>query len=126
MTVRLERDATWDDSNPVVPAVRARDQRRRTVSSLFSSRSSLVILLVFAAFAIDVGAVYNHRRQDQNAADGAALAAAGDLENGVTAAVATAKTCNAHATLGQTLSASEWNSCVTDPGALAYPNSGRG
>ena len=41
----------------------------------------MVVLLVFAAFVVDVGAVYNLRRQDQSAADSAALAAAQELSS---------------------------------------------
>lgn len=44
--------------------------------TLVLSALVLVTLLIFSAFAVDVGAVYNERRQDQTAADSAVLAAA--------------------------------------------------
>jgi len=40
---------------------------------------TLVLLMVFAAFTIDIGATYLERRQDQTAADAGALAAGGML-----------------------------------------------
>ncbi|MCD9623536.1 Tad domain-containing protein [Rhabdothermincola salaria] len=81
----------------------------------------LVVLIIFAAFAVDMGGVYAARRQDQTAADVSALAAAQDLRNGEAAMVATAKT-YAHDTLGTTIpdGADGWNSCPRpDPAALA-------
>ena len=40
----------------------------------------LVALMIISAFVLDVGAVYNERRQDQSAADTGALAAAAELD----------------------------------------------
>ena len=40
---------------------------------------SIVVMLGFSAVAVDLGAVYNLRRQDQSAADIGALGAAQDL-----------------------------------------------
>ena len=39
----------------------------------------LVLMMVFAAFVVDLGGLYSARRQDQNAADAGALAAAQDV-----------------------------------------------
>ena len=77
----------------------------------------LVVFMIFVAFAVDLGAIYNLRREDQSAADVAALAAAQELPN-KTAAVAAAKA-YAHDTLGVTLTDATWNSCATDTGALS-------
>lgn len=78
----------------------------------------LVVMMVFAAFAIDFGALYNERRRDQNAADSGALAAAQDLGGTVAPMVATAKQ-YVEQTLGRTFTAAEWNSCGSDGGSLA-------
>lgn len=51
---------------------------------------SMVALLVFAAFVIDIGAVHVEHRQDQTAADGAALAGALHLAAGDSVATAMA------------------------------------
>ena len=82
----------------------------------------LVVFMIFVAFAVDLGAIYNLRREDQSAADVAALAAAQELPN-KTAAVAAAKS-YAHDTLGLTLTDATWNSCATDTGALSVKASG--
>lgn len=55
---------------------RSRDERGVTIV-LFAL--TLVVVLIFVAFAIDSGRVFNERRQDQSAADAAALAAAQTL-----------------------------------------------
>lgn len=81
---------------------------------------SLIVLMIFAAFAVDVGGVYAERRQDQTAADLAALAAAQDLQKGETTMVATAKQ-YAHETLGEEIpdGPEGWDSCPRpDPAAL--------
>ena len=83
----------------------------------------LVALLVFAAIVIDIGGVYANRRDDQNAADVASLAAVQELRspNKETAMFATVKQ-QAHTALGRTLSDAAWDSCpgsATDPGVLA-------
>ena len=77
----------------------------------------MVVMLLFAAFAIDIGALYNHRRADQNAADSGALAAAQDLDGPVSTMVASAKS-YVETTLGRTLTPAEWNSCGSDGGSL--------
>lgn len=76
----------------------------------------LVFLMIVAALAIDVGALYNARRSDQNAADTGALGGAQSL--GDTNAILIAQVQNqANSTLGVTLTAEQWNSCsnITDP-----------
>lgn len=81
----------------------------------------LIMLMVFAAFAVDIGGVYAERRQDQTAADVAALAAVQDLRGGEAAIVATAKA-YAHESLGEVIppGADGWNSCARpDPAALS-------
>lgn len=84
----------------------------------------LIALMVFAALAVDIGGVYAERRQDQTAADVAALAAAQDLRAGESAIVATAKR-YAHDSLGEVISDSAWNSCPRpDPAALSRQAAG--
>jgi hypothetical protein len=86
----------------------------------------LMVLLVFAAFAIDLGALYNERRQDQNAADAGALAAANELDSPVADMVAAAKD-YAEDTLEVDLpdsGANSWNDCASDPGALTTQATG--
>jgi hypothetical protein len=46
----------------------------------------LVVIMIFAAFAVDLGMLFNERRQDQTGADAAALAGAGMLGGGQDAA----------------------------------------
>jgi hypothetical protein len=77
----------------------------------------LVLLMLSAAFAIDFGALYNHRRADQNAADSGALAAAQDLNEPVATMAQTAKD-YVHETLGLTFTSQQWNSCASDGGSL--------
>jgi hypothetical protein len=96
--------------------------RRERGFTLVLFSLTLVGLLVFAAFAIDLGALYNHRRQDQNAADSAALAAAhllgGDedeIDNDVQVFADRS---------GMDLDAADWDTCAADPGALANVVSG--
>ena len=77
----------------------------------------LFTLMILSAFVLDLGAVYNQRRQDQSAADSAALAAAAELTNDESDIVDAAKD-YAEETLGVTLTATEWNSCAGDSGSL--------
>lgn len=51
---------------------------------------SMVVLLGFAALAVDVGAMYAEKAQLQNGADATALAIAGDCAKGITCATAMA------------------------------------
>jgi len=85
---------------------------------------TIVSLLVFAAFAIDLGALYNHRRQDQNAADAASLAAAQEIGQPVSSLVAAAKE-YAEDTLGVTLTAAEWDSCAAPPAGFTAASGSR-
>lgn len=78
----------------------------------------LITLLIFSAIVLDIGAVYNNRRQDQSAADSSALAAARELDGTEAEIVAAAQT-YAEDTLGVDLTTDQWNSCVTDAGALS-------
>ncbi len=68
-----------------------------------------------AAIAIDLGAAFNERRQDQSSADSAALAAGVEIliGSGEQQAVAAAKNF-VNQNLGRTLSAAQWSQC-TDP-----------
>ncbi len=85
----------------------------------------LVVLMIFAAFAVDLGGVYAERRNDQSASDTAALAGAMVLNESNAAVVARVKDV-AHKSLGETLSVDAWNSCssVTDPDLVDIPLSG--
>jgi hypothetical protein len=96
---------------------RRRDGRDERGLALIFVSLLMIVMLLFAAFAIDFGALYNHRRLDQNAADSAALAAAQDLGGPVSQMVATAKD-YAEETLGESFTAAEWNSCGADGGSL--------
>jgi Flp pilus assembly protein TadG len=100
---------------------RAREDERGVTLILFTLM--LTVLLVFVALALDTGLVYNEHRQDQSAADAAALAAIKDLvTNGTNGRAAAVQTIfdltweNTRTTNGQTQSAWEtrWGSC-TDP-----------
>lgn len=73
----------------------------------------LVVLLGFAAFAVDLGQLYNARRQDQSAADLAALAAAAQLPADTIGATATAQSFVA-TNLGISTSDLDWAGCVDD------------
>jgi hypothetical protein len=106
------------DEDEGLPAVSPTPDRTERGLALIFVALLMIVMLIFAAFAIDVGALYNYRREDQNAADGAALAAAQDLGQSTATVVATAKA-YVHDTLGVTFSAAQWNSCGADGGSLA-------
>jgi hypothetical protein len=76
----------------------------------------LIVLMAFTSIVLDLGAGYNLRRQDQSAADTAALAAAQDMPNDALV-VSTVKSYVAD-TLDTTIPNSGWNLCTDDPGAL--------
>jgi hypothetical protein len=87
---------------------------------------TIVALMIFTAFVVDLGPVYNERRQDQTAADAASLAAGQFLAKGRTAAVTEAMSV-ARGNLRQTFSDSAWAAMwagCSDPGrdATAYPD----
>lgn len=94
---------------------RERSRGEGGVSALLLA-GSLLLLLGMAAVAIDLGAGFNERRQDQSSADAAALAAGVELliGNGESDAVAAAKSF-VDQNLGRTLTAAQWSEC-TDPG----------
>ena len=99
--------------------MRAARNRRRTDEGMTMIFVALVllVLMAFTAMAIDLGAGYNLRRQDQSSADAAALAGAQDMPSDVLA-VSTVKS-YANSALAKPLPNSAWNQCATDPGALA-------
>jgi hypothetical protein len=79
----------------------------------------LVIIVIFTAFAVDMGGLYAARRQDQTAADMGALAAVQEMANGESAIVDVAKSFS-HDTLETTLTDAEWDTCPRpDTAALA-------
>lgn len=63
------------------------DSRERGAAAVLVA-FSMVVLLGFAALAVDVGAVYAEKAQLQNGADATALAIAGECANGVSCPVA--------------------------------------
>ncbi|MDP1807554.1 MAG: Tad domain-containing protein [Acidimicrobiales bacterium] len=71
--------------------------------------------MIFASFAVDLGGVYNARRNDQNAADAASLGGVQDLSGSNATVIASVKALT-HGTLGTTLTDAQWNSCgaITD------------
>jgi hypothetical protein len=79
----------------------------------------MVVLMIFAALAIDMGSLYSARRNDQNAADAAALGGAIILSASDSTLIAQIKD-SAQKTLGTTYTAAQWNSCgaITDPDAV--------
>jgi hypothetical protein len=107
----------------LMPSVRIHRlaQGSRDDRGLVLAIAALVLtgLLVMSAMAVDLCAVYNERRQDQSAADAAALAAAQDLPS-VSTAVATAKSVAA-TNLGEPVTAAQWDSC-TDGSAFPVPS----
>ncbi|MGQ0434881.1 MAG: pilus assembly protein TadG-related protein [Microthrixaceae bacterium] len=78
----------------------------------------LVTLMVVTSMVVDVGATYNLRRQDQSAADVAALAAAREI-GGAPATLAVQAKKYANDTLGVALTDGEWNSCAALSGWTA-------
>lgn len=76
----------------------------------------LVTLMAFAALAVDLGGLYNERRQDQSGADMAALAGVRELPT--TSVAATEAIEYAEKTLGVPPGSLDFDSCDGDPGAL--------
>lgn len=96
------------------------DRRGRTDDSGFTLvivGLVLVVLMVFSAIVIDVGAVYNSRREDQNGADAGALAAARELDGDEADLLAAAME-YAEETIDEDLTLAQWDSCAGDAGAL--------
>lgn len=86
---------------------------------------SLFLLMGIAAFAVDYSAALNERRQDQSAADTAALG--GGLEliistaaNNIQASVDEAQRL-AEENVGRPIPAADWDAC-TDPDAFEFPS----
>ncbi len=75
------------------------------------SAVSMIMLLVFVAFAIDLGSVYLHRQEDQTAADIAVIAAGFDRYS--TASVTAASVTSLNQNLGTTFTAADMNTCGT-------------
>jgi hypothetical protein len=67
-----------------VPLNRVADRRERG-STLVIVAMAMVVLLVMTAFAVDIGAAYNVRRQSQSAVDAGVLAGGMELQDGVAA-----------------------------------------
>ncbi len=84
--------------------------------------ASLLVLMGFAAFAVDLSMAKNERRLDQGTIDAATLAGAVEIiTGGGTAEAAAATRAYVDTNLNRTLSNQNWNDC-TDPEAL--PTSG--
>lgn len=75
---------------------------------------TLVTLLVLSAFAIDVGGAYNARRQDQTAADAAALAAGSPTVMANTQLVVTEVLDRLNDNLSEPLTLADLNTCGDD------------
>lgn len=81
---------------------------------------TLVTLLIFAAFVVDLGQVYVERRHDQNTADASTTSGAvellisGDLQDAVDETLAKVDT-----DLGRTVAAAAWTAC-SDAAALTH------
>ena len=95
---------------------RWRDDDRGVV--LILAAITLVTLLVFSAFAIDFGGAYNARRQDQTAADSAALAAGSPLVIANTQLVVDEVVERMNANSPTEFTLADLNTCAGDSGAL--------
>lgn len=102
-------------------AERTRDQTERGAIMIFVA-ISLVLLMGFAAIAVDYGSGVVERRLDQNTADTAVLSSGVQLivSGNVQEAVDTAKDF-VDTNLGRVVTAADWAACV-DPEALQYPS----
>lgn len=86
----------------------------------------LVVLMIFASFALDLGSLYSARRNDQNAADTASLGGVQSLSASDAVLITEVKKL-VNATLGGTpLTDAQWNTCgsITDPDTVDTPLSG--
>jgi hypothetical protein len=96
-----------------------RDERGVTIV-LFAL--TVVVLLIMASFAVDLGQTYNERHQDQNSADGGVLGGALKLfttaDNPLGAAVTEARDF-VDRDLGRSVPAAAWTNC-TDSGHLYW------
>ncbi|MDA3039698.1 MAG: Tad domain-containing protein, partial [Actinomycetota bacterium] len=87
------------------------------------SAISMIMLLVFTAFAIDLGSVYLHRQEDQTATDIAVIAAGFDRYSA--ASVTAASVASLNENLGTSFTAADMNTCGTvgiPAGWTAYTN----
>lgn len=98
-----------------------RNQRDEDGFTLVIFALSVVVLMIFVAFAIDIGAGLDERREDVSAVDGAVLAAAQDVDDAVmrdTAISYAEKTLGVGpTTTGLADATLDWAAC-TDPGQL--------
>lgn len=88
----------------------------------------LVLLMIFAAFAVDVSGVYSARRSDQNAADAAALGGLQVLleEGSTDGDVSKAVTDLAKVAIGSQAAGYNWNSCsASDDDPVDTPVDGK-
>ncbi|MEN8040222.1 MAG: pilus assembly protein TadG-related protein [Actinomycetota bacterium] len=90
---------------------------------LITAALSLVVLMVFAALTVDLGAAWAERRYDQSAADAAVLAAAVEastLEAVTIQGLVDEAILFAEKNLKRTITAADWAACVdTEP--LSFP-----
>jgi len=114
-----------DDHGGVVLMARTRRAEGEKGLVIVFTALLLIVLMIFAALALDLGSLYNARRNDQNAADTAALGGVQNLSSSDTVLANEVKHL-AHETIGVTLTAAEWNSCgtITDPDGVDTPLSG--
>ena len=80
----------------------------------------MIVMLVFAGFSVDLGAVYIERRQDQSAADAASMGAALEAPSG-RLAISNAAQQIVRENLTQTYTNAQWNAAwlaCQDPGRL--------
>ncbi len=105
----------------------SRAERRRNERGAVAIVTAMVAMVLFivAALVVDLGLARDARRQSQNAADSASLAAANVLYGNTVkpdfaAAVAAAK---AYAAQNFGVTAADWSAC-TDPSALRYQPAG--
>ena len=83
------RRITWQMQGKSYASVSATGEEERGAAAVVVA-FALVVLLGFAALAVDVGAMYAEKAQLQNGADATALAIAGDCANGINCATAMA------------------------------------
>lgn len=97
-------------------AGRRRDDDRGLVIPIVAL--SLVVLMVFTAFVLDLGLVYTERRNDQTSADAAATSGAVQFLRVQSAQAAVDEiVAKVNTDLGRTLASSEWTAC-SDPANL--------
>lgn len=85
---------------------------------------SVLFLMIFVAFAVDIGLLYNERRQDQSAADAGATSGGVLALNGANMqAVVNEVLAKVTADVDRTVSNAQWTSCP-DPNNLRITESG--